>query len=164
MAVRYRNLCKHFTVFLGWLVMSASGAAEPAPPSSLRLTVDHLIPGRGVLHYQLFSAQAASDWSGPVVREGEAPVGTTPVTIGLDKLSPGKYALRVFQDLDDDGQLAMSASGLPKEPVGFSNNPSLLGQAPRLRECLFVVGVGRKQIVIRMRVPPKRAEGILDQE
>lgn len=34
----------------------------------------------------------------------------------------GRYALRVFQDLNGNGKLDTGWMGIPKEPYGFSNN------------------------------------------
>jgi uncharacterized protein (DUF2141 family) len=46
------------------------------------------------------------------------------------QLEKGRYALRVFQDVNNNGVLDKSASEIPKEPIGFSANPSLFGGEP----------------------------------
>ncbi|MBU2871632.1 DUF2141 domain-containing protein [Colwellia sp. E2M01] len=48
----------------------------------------------------------------------------------FSNIENGRYALRVFQDLNDNGFLDRSSSDIPVEPIGFSNNPSLFGGEP----------------------------------
>ncbi len=46
-----------------------------------------------------------------------------PVGFSFIDLAPGSYAVAAFQDLDGDGKLKTNFIGMPKEPVGVSNNP-----------------------------------------
>ncbi len=34
----------------------------------------------------------------------------------------GKYGISIYHDVDGDGKLATNFMGIPKEPIGFSNN------------------------------------------
>ena len=45
-------------------------------------------------------------------------------------LPPGRYAVAVYHDRDNSGKLETGAFGIPKEPVGFSNNPAFLFGPP----------------------------------
>lgn len=40
----------------------------------------------------------------------------------------GKYAVSVYQDINEDGQLDQNFLGIPKEPIGFGNNYRPLGK------------------------------------
>lgn len=44
-------------------------------------------------------------------------------TLTFTGLKPGKYAVSAFHDADKDGKLKTNFIGIPKEPVGVSNNP-----------------------------------------
>jgi uncharacterized protein (DUF2141 family) len=50
------------------------------------------------------------------VGDGESLIVVFP---GLDE---GQYAVSVVYDQDSDGKMATGMFGIPKEPVGFSNN------------------------------------------
>ena len=50
--------------------------------------------------------------------------------IVFSQLKSGKYSLRVFQDINNNGVLDKSSNNIPLEPVGFSSNPSLFGGEP----------------------------------
>jgi len=51
----------------------------------------------------------------------------------------GKYAITIFHDKNSDGKLNTNFIGIPKEPYGFSNNPSALFGPPSYEKCLFEV-------------------------
>ena len=51
-------------------------------------------------------------------------------TVIFPTLAAGTYAIRVFQDTNNNGILDRSTSDIPLEPVGFSQNPSLFGGEP----------------------------------
>ncbi len=63
---------------------------------------------------------------------------------------PGGYALSIFHDDNDNGEMDDTWIGLPAEGFGFSNNPRLFGR-PRLEQVLFEVPTGDLTINIRLR-------------
>lgn len=38
------------------------------------------------------------------------------------KLPYGKYAISIYQDMNDNGKLDLGIFSIPKEPIGFGNN------------------------------------------
>ena len=47
--------------------------------------------------------------------------------INFRDVPEGEYAVMVYQDLDGNKKLNRNLIGIPNEPYGFSNNPSLMG-------------------------------------
>lgn len=41
---------------------------------------------------------------------------------------PGKYAVSIYQDVNENGKLDQNFLGIPKEPIGFGNNYRPLGK------------------------------------
>lgn len=68
------------------------------------------------------------DRSGPVTRAY------------VQGLTPGRYAIAAFQDIDGDGQLGKGAFGLPREPFGFSNDARARFGPPTFEAATFTVG------------------------
>lgn len=62
------------------------------------------------------------------------PMNKLPIKIQLE---PGNYGIAIFQDLNKDRKLNTKAFGIPKEPFGFSNNPTLFMGAPRYKKVKF---------------------------
>lgn len=53
------------------------------------------------------------------------------------QLPPGRYAVCIFHDENDNGKLDTNFIGIPTEGYGVSNNPKPRFRAPRYREAVF---------------------------
>ncbi|UZT78998.1 DUF2141 domain-containing protein [Ectopseudomonas chengduensis] len=93
------------------------------------------------------------DWQ-PSLRELQG----TETPLLITGLPPGRYAVQVFQDSNDNGQLDLSPRGIPLEPVGFSGNPSLFGGKPKPSDSLFEHGTADSVISVRLIPPRKKKE------
>ena len=61
------------------------------------------------------------------------------VTIVIENVASGQYAVSVFHDENDNGKLDAGMFGIPKEKHGFSNNAVGKMGPPAFRDCLIVV-------------------------
>lgn len=72
-------------------------------------------------------------------------------------LQEGTYAIRLFQDMNNNGILDKSSNNIPLEPVGFSNNPSLFGGEPTPEDSAFVLTQDQQVTInLKHRKPKKR--------
>lgn len=65
------------------------------------------------------------------------------------EIPAGTYAVKVFHDENNNGELDTNFIGIPKEAVGFSNNPSLMGM-PSFEKVSFLVD-GEKTMKIELK-------------
>jgi uncharacterized protein (DUF2141 family) len=56
------------------------------------------------------------------------------------QLPLGDYALSVFYDSDDDGELDTNFIGMPKEPIALSNNAVAKFGPPKYEDAVFTLG------------------------
>ena len=70
--------------------------------------------------------------------------------IGFLKLPPGRYAIIVFHDENDNGLLDKSLLGIPLEGYGFSNNAHGFFSAPSFDAAAVTVGKGDTNISIAL--------------
>jgi uncharacterized protein (DUF2141 family) len=56
------------------------------------------------------------------------------------QLPLGDYALSIFYDKDDDGQLDTNFVGMPKEPIALSNNAVAKFGPPKYADAVFTLG------------------------
>ena len=63
-----------------------------------------------------------------------------------------EYALAIFHDEDDDGELNRNFFGLPAEPWAFSGEPKTRLRLPRFGEVKFCFKEGGEDQVVRLRL------------
>lgn len=73
---------------------------------------------------------------------------TLPIENGIAKktitnVPAGNYAITVFHDHDQDGQIRKNKVGYPLDGFGFSNNPSLIFGIPSFSKCSKKVSAGK---------------------
>jgi uncharacterized protein (DUF2141 family) len=56
----------------------------------------------------------------------------------FENLPYGEYAIKMYQDENDNNEMDFNMMGIPKEGYGFSNNVGMFG-APAYKEAKFVV-------------------------
>ena len=69
-----------------------------------------------------------------------------PVSICIRAPGPGRYALALLHDRDDNGKFGLSGDG-----VGFANNPKLGFRKPKVKTVALAVGSGVRSISIVMK-------------
>ena len=68
-----------------------------------------------------------------------AAVTAETVTIVLENVPPGEYAVSLFQDENDNGKLDTGLFGIPTEKYGFSRNAKGKYGPPSYEDCQFVL-------------------------
>ncbi len=123
---------------------SAAPAEEAAVSGAAPLTVQ--VSGLADVTGHLFIAVYDSEdtWLGEdtvllrkVVIEENRNGELVEVPIDLDA---GEYAMTVFYDEDDNGELNTNFIGMPKEPIALSNNATGKFGPPKYEDALFEVG------------------------
>lgn len=122
-------------------------AAEAAAAGRLTLTLD-LGADTGRVMIALFDSEAAYNGGAPVRQAMVEAAG--PRVAVFDDLPPGRYAARMFHDVDGDGQMDANPFGLPVEPYAFSNNAvGNMGPASWERAAVEVTGPVEQTIRLR---------------
>ena len=81
----------------------------------------------------------------------EVAAASTSVRVSLAQLAPGKYAIKVFHDENDNRELDVNWMGIPKEPYGFSNDAMGTFGPPSFQQAAFEVKPGSNTTRIRMK-------------
>jgi uncharacterized protein (DUF2141 family) len=75
-------------------------------------------------------------------------------TLRFSDVPPGRYAVQLFVDNNGNGKLDTSDKlGIPREPVGFSNNPSLFEGQPSPGKAGFDHGQQDTLVPIKLHNP-----------
>ena len=59
------------------------------------------------------------------------------ITIELESIKQGEYAISLYQDENDNQKLDTGAYGIPTEKYGFSNNATSEMGPPKFDDCKF---------------------------
>jgi uncharacterized protein (DUF2141 family) len=122
--------------------------ALAAGAQSLTITVSHVDAGAGPLMFGIFDSESEFPDGNPAasgLTEGDSDT----VTYSIDDLPPGTYAVAIYQDNNENGQLDKSGLGIPKEPYGFSG--SWKRGAADFDEASFNHGSQGSSISVRLR-------------
>lgn len=125
-------------LFCGALSCSTVHAAEG--PAHLKITVTAPPNSHGPLAYLIFTSKDGfPDKKAKAVRSGFFPASESSrdTTFDIGPLPPGRYAVSVYQDVNNNHRLDHGMFGIPKEPVGASNNPKPSFGPPHFDQCTF---------------------------
>ena len=75
------------------------------------------------------------------------------VRFELGDLKPGRYAVVIFHDENDNGEFDRTWIGLPDEGLGFSNGAWIGLGAPSFEEAAFELGQDPQEVVVPLRYP-----------
>lgn len=110
-----------------------------AEESSLRLEISGLTGAEGRLYVAIYDS--ADTWLGDaafVSRTLDIAETTEGEMVVADiNLPAGDYAISVFYDVNDNGELDTNFIGIPKEPVALSNNAKPRFGPPKYLDAVF---------------------------
>lgn len=122
------------------------GLSQNAQAFQNRLTINvqGLKAAKGRVCYSLFSSSAGFPMSAnQAIRAECIAANSNSSAIAFGNLTPGTYAVAVFHDMNNDGQLNKNTFGIPMEGFGFSQNPGIVSGPPKFRDAaIFVAGSG----------------------
>ncbi|MEO7082183.1 MAG: DUF2141 domain-containing protein [Flavobacteriales bacterium] len=95
------------------------------------------------------SAQAYKTETGCSTKSVDADART--VSCSFEGITPGTYAIKVFHDVNENGELDTSWIGWPQEPYGFSNDAPVNTGPPPFKLASIQVKEGNQTERIRLR-------------
>lgn len=127
-----------------------STSANVALNSRLTVEIYGLKNQKGSLRLTLFAnEQGFPNRSDRAVAYRCVEAKTASVSVTFDQLPPGRYAVAVIHDANNDGKLNTGFLGIPKEGFGFSRNPRIGIGAPSFHDTAISVA-GESTIQIRL--------------
>jgi acyl-CoA reductase-like NAD-dependent aldehyde dehydrogenase/uncharacterized protein (DUF2141 family) len=150
---RWKALWRMWSILL--LLMGTARAGEPTQPSVSggALTLEVTLPtnAHGEIAYLVFAnADGFPDRRDQALLHDFIPI-THPASrqrIDIGALPTGRFAVSVYLDENGNHRLDRSWLGIPKEPVGASNNPNGRLGPPDFDDCAFVHGPAAQTISI----------------
>ena len=108
------------TAALTALIATGIIAVPIASAADLTVTVEGISKAQGSIMLGLFD-EATYNGDGSV-NGANLKVESDSVSVTFEGLAPGEYAVRLYHDLNDDGEMNTNPFGMPTEPYAFSND------------------------------------------
>jgi len=97
-------------------------------------------------------ARVWPDGDGSIFATAVVPISDGQAFAIFEEVPAGPFAVSVFHDEDDDGELDSAALGIPSEAYGFSANARDMFGPPSFEEALIELVAGEtKQITIKVK-------------
>ena len=127
-------------------LLLAASAPTGAP---VEVEVGNVTSTQGGVHVDICPQAQFLTSDCPYFTTVPAKLGTTVVVIA--NVPPGRYAAQVFHDRNGNGKIDRGLFGIPKEPVGFSNDAPIHMAPPRWDAAMFVHGTAPQRIALKLR-------------
>ncbi len=138
-AAAFAPVSRFLVCILAMVLLPLRPAAQTAKEDHLSIDVHLTAQAHGELAYLIFASPSGFPGEvGKALRHGFLPIvpGVSQMQIHVE-LPPGTYAVSVYEDLNSNRKLDRNFIGIPREPVGVSNNPRPHFGPPRFSECSF---------------------------
>ena len=101
------------------LIFSFSGFSQQA---KITVKVKGITEVKGIMNIALFSNEKDYSSKDNFTLGERVPVTSNDFSFTFPEVPNGVYAVKIYQDLNDDQELDTNWIGMPKEPFGFSND------------------------------------------
>lgn len=123
-----------YALLLCTLMMNPS---EPLDKGTLELEITNIRDTRGVIRVGLFNKESDFPDQKKVCWSKALPAQKGKLELDIPELPHGNYALAIYHDLNNNGQLDKNMWGIPTEPYGFSNAVKAKWSAPAFGDAVF---------------------------
>lgn len=134
-------------VLAGIALFTTVSATAPGAP--IEIAVTNVTSAKGRVHVEMCSQKAFLTNDCLYFASAPSVIGTTLVTIPA--LPPGRYAAQAYQDLNGNNKIDRNFLGIPREPVGFSNDAPIRMAPPRFADAAVDHGATPQRISFRLR-------------
>lgn len=120
------------------LLMLSPKAVAASDVGDMAVVIDGISPGKGEVVLELFlDAAGFPDGSPKRTLTRRVPASAPKVEVAFENLPPGRYAIALYQDANENQRLDTHLFGYPTERFGFSRNPKVLLGPPSHSEVEF---------------------------
>ena len=137
---------KTLTIVFVLLAVMLSASNSVAQQPALRIEISNIKKNSGKIVVELYKDK--SSWLKQPFRRLTLPTDESSKTASFT-LPEGKYAVAIYQDLNENGELGMNILQIPKEPIGFGNNYKPFGN-PKFESALIEYNAKSKPEVIKL--------------
>ncbi len=134
------------------IVFLATILLLPYKKGDLVLQVSNIETPSGSLRVAIYDSEQNFLIDGNEISLKIAPVkATNALRISISDLPFGKYAIAIYHDVNNNGQLDKNYLGIPIEPYAFSNNPKVKWRSPTFTETQVELDEAQKDLSVELK-------------
>jgi len=134
------------------IILLSFSTLQSKEGGEIHLTIQETENDTGVIQMLLFNNKEGFPGTPEkALKRMSIPIKNKKATIILKGIEPGMYAISVFHDEDEDGEMKKNGIGLPLDKYGFSNDPTLIFGPPSFKKSSFEVKNKPIQVEINLR-------------
>ena len=111
--------------------------SQHANAADLTISISDIEQGKGHVLVALFAGKENYN-DGKSVKTTKIKAENITESVVFKDLTDGEYAVKMYQDENDNDELDRNMMGIPEEGYGFSNNVGMFG-TPKYKETKFIV-------------------------
>ena len=131
-----------YQIFIFFVLSSVSAAQSKSDSSAfgeIYLRVIGIENDEGTIAVALANSRQDYESDDSVFRVANIKIKNQLAEHTFENIPYGEYAIKVYHDEDDDGEIDLSFFGVPTEDYGFSNNASGTFGPPDYDEAKFIL-------------------------
>ena len=133
-------------------ILTLNQPANATLTSNLTVEIEGLSNTKGQVCFSLFSSgRGFPDSKDDAVNTQCVKMTDKLLEVTFDNLQPQTYAVAVFWDDNEDGELNRNFLGIPTEKFGFSSNPVITTGPPKFGDSAVIVVGKNTRISIQLR-------------
>lgn len=113
------------------------GFLHPENRGKLVLEVDNISSTEGVIWVGIYDSPSSFLVKEKAIVEGFSIEKQGKLEVTFPEMSYGTYAIALFHDINNNGELDRNFIGIPSEPFAFSQRPRSKWRLPRFEEVKF---------------------------
>ena len=122
------------------MIILSLGFSNLVYSAEIKITFDNIRNDKGSVLILVFNqADGFPDKHTKAIRQYRVSVQKAREGVKIDSLASGYYAVSAVHDENSNSKLDKNFVGIPKEGVGFSNNPKILFSAPNFNKSKFLL-------------------------
>jgi uncharacterized protein (DUF2141 family) len=136
---------------LGLLLFDQRNDQHPGL-SNLIVEIEPLEHETGIIHMAIYNREDTFPDAPKPYRKEKIPVRAGgKMEIPVNELPPGRYAIAIYLDENENDELDKNVLGIPKEAYGFSNNPRAKWSAPTFNDVAFEMNTSPMRLSIDLK-------------
>jgi uncharacterized protein (DUF2141 family) len=126
-----------YSFFVSIFLLFNFGNTETEEKINLKVTFTNIEDAEdGKLLIALYDSESTFLDEEKTHREAILEPTSEEISTTFDNLAPGRYAIAVINDQNENEKMDLNMLNMPTEQYGFSNNPFLMGK-PKWKDCSF---------------------------